>query len=93
MLKAIGFDQYYLADLNGWVLYLEGSTDLAILEAFAETLKHRAIEALRRPFVHFVANQPHKAKEHFYGLREAKPNLEGVLITDRLDSRPQGAPD
>ena len=88
-LKAIGFDQYYLADLNGWVLYLEGSTDLAILEAFAETLKHRAIEALRRPFVHFVANQPHKAKEHFYGLREAKPNLEGVLITDRLDSRPQ----
>lgn len=32
-LKEIGFDQYYLAEQKGWVLYLEGSTDLAILRA------------------------------------------------------------
>lgn len=30
-LKEIGFDQYYQAEQTGWVLYLEGSTDLAIL--------------------------------------------------------------
>jgi energy-coupling factor transporter ATP-binding protein EcfA2 len=39
-LKEIGYDQYYQAEHNGWVLYLEGSTDLAILKAFAETLAH-----------------------------------------------------
>ena len=30
-LKEIGFEQYYQAEQTGWVLYLEGSTDLAIL--------------------------------------------------------------
>lgn len=34
-LRAIGFDQYYQAEQVGWVLYLEGSTDLAVLQAFA----------------------------------------------------------
>lgn len=91
-LKAIGFDQYYLADLKGWVLYLEGSTDLAILRSFAETLEHSALEHLQRPFVHFVANQPPKAKEHFYGLREAKPDLTGFLLTDRLPQEPEFGP-
>ncbi len=35
-LKEIGFEQYLQAQETGWVLYLEGSTDLAILRAFAE---------------------------------------------------------
>ena len=30
-LRDIGFEDYYLAEQTGWVLYLEGSTDLAIL--------------------------------------------------------------
>ena len=30
-LRTIGFEQYYQAQQQGWVLYLEGSTDLAIL--------------------------------------------------------------
>ena len=33
-LKEIGFEQYYQAEQTGWVLYLEGSTDLAILRTF-----------------------------------------------------------
>ena len=37
-LKDIEFDQYYLAAQTGWVLYLEGTTDLLILKAFAERL-------------------------------------------------------
>ncbi len=85
-LKEIGFDHYYQAEQTGWVLYLEGSTDLAILRAFAEKLEHvDAIEALQRPFVHYVSNQPGEAKKHFFGLKEAVPYLKGIAIFDRLD--------
>ncbi|MBM2812828.1 MAG: family ATPase [Chloroflexi bacterium] len=87
-LREIGFDQYYQAEETGWVLYLEGSTDLACLRAFAERLDHPAASALERPFVHYVANQPRKAQDHFYGLREAKGDLVGVAIYDRLEQLP-----
>lgn len=85
-LREIGFEHYYLAEQTGWVLYLEGSTDLAILSALAERLNHPVQEYLARPFVQYVANQPRKAQEHFYGLREAKPDLLGIAIYDRLDT-------
>jgi len=85
-LRDIGFDQYYQAENTGWVLYLEGSTDLAILRDFAKQLKHPAQFLLEKPFVHYVANQPNKALEHFYALREAKPDLAGIAIYDRLDT-------
>jgi energy-coupling factor transporter ATP-binding protein EcfA2 len=89
-LKEIGFEHYYQAEEVGWVLYLEGSTDLAILRALAKRLGHsQAQSALERPFVHYVANLPRKAQDHFYGLREAKPDLVGLAIYDRLD---QGLP-
>lgn len=84
-LKEIGFDQYYQAEQTGWVLYLEGSTDLAILQAFARVLDHPAQKALERPFVHYVENQPGKARDHFYGLREAKKDLQGFALFDRLE--------
>ena len=83
-LKSIGFEQYLQAETAGWVLYLEGSTDLAILRAFAQKLNHPAIEALECPFAHFISNQPGKAREHFYALREAKPDLVGFALFDRL---------
>ncbi len=83
-LREIGFDQYYLAEQTGWVLYLEGSTDLAILSTLARRLEHPVQDYLARPFVYYVVNQPRKAQEHFHGLREAKPNLAGVAIYDRL---------
>jgi len=81
-LKEIGFQHYYLAEQKGWVLYLEGSTDLAILTAFASTLDHPAQAALERPFVHYVGNQPQHARSHFYGLKEAAKNLKGIAIFD-----------
>ena len=85
-LKEIGFDHYYLAEETGWVLYLEGSTDFAILKAFAETLMHmEAIDALARPFVHYVQNQPNKVNDHFWALKYAKDDLTGLAIFDRLD--------
>ncbi len=83
-LRAIGFDQYYQAEQKGWVLYLEGSTDLAILQAFAKILSHPAGEVLEQPFVHYVANQPPRAKDHFFGLKEAKPDLVGLAIYDSI---------
>ena len=87
-LKEIGYDQYYQAEQKGWVLYLEGSTDLAILQAFAGMLDHAARKVLEQPFAHYVQNQPTKARDHFYGLREAKPDLMGVALFDRLLQAP-----
>ncbi|HTI69099.1 MAG TPA: AAA family ATPase [Candidatus Limnocylindria bacterium] len=85
-LTTIGFDQYYQAELKGWVLYLEGSTDLAILQAFAKTLSHPAAAVLERPFVHYVStNLPKLARDHFHGLREAKPDLVGFALFDRIE--------
>ena len=85
-LQMIGFEEYYQAEQRGWVLYLEGSTDLAILRAFAEKLRHPVEEKLEAPYVHYVGNQPEKAREHFYGLREAKPDLIGFCLLDRVTS-------
>jgi hypothetical protein len=84
-LRDIGFEHYYLAEQKGWVLYLEGSTDLANLRAFSATLRHPASDHLARPFVHYVGNQANKARNHFYGLQEAKKDLKGILILDRND--------
>jgi ABC-type multidrug transport system ATPase subunit len=91
-LRDIGFDQYYLAEEKGWVLYLENSTDLAILQAFARSLDHDAKDHLERPFVKYVeTNLPQKAREHFFGLQEAKNDLVGIAIFDRLDRDLQSA--
>ncbi|MBC7852970.1 MAG: AAA family ATPase [Pirellulaceae bacterium] len=91
-LRDIGFDQYYLAEERGWVLYLENSTDLAILQTFSRSLDHEAQDYLERPFVKYVeTNLPSKAREHFFGLQEAKSDLVGVAIFDRLDKELQSA--
>jgi hypothetical protein len=72
------------------VLYLENSTDLAILRAFARVLNHDAQKHLDGPFVHYVeTNLPQRARDHFHGLREAKQDLVGVAIFDRLDKELQ----
>ncbi len=92
-LNEIGWDQYYQGEQNGWVVYLEGSTDLAILRAFAKKLNHKnALSALQRPFVKYVGNNPGAVKSHFYGLREALPHLKGIAIFDRLEESPSAEP-
>ena len=85
-LTEIGFDQYYQAEQRGWVLYLEGSTDWAILKAFAEKLQHPAQDILERPFVNYVGNRLKEALKHFYGLREAKADLVGFCLFDQIES-------
>ena len=89
-LSEIGFEHYLQAEVAGWVLYLEGSTDLAILRAFARRLQHPAESVLERPYMYDVGNQPMKAREHFYALRDAYPKLVGFALFDRLE---RGLPD
>lgn len=84
-LRSIGFEHYLQAEQQRWVLFLEGSTDLAVLRSFAGVLGHdAALEALQRPYVHYVENSPQRAREHFHGLREAVPGLSGLALFDRL---------
>lgn len=85
-LKEIGFELFVQAEETGWILFLEGSTDLAILRALAEKIGHPARAALERPLVQYIGNQPGAARSRFYGLREAKPDLQGIALYDRLET-------
>ena len=88
-LREIGFEQYYQAEHTGWVLYLEGSTDLSILYALAKRLGHeRALLALERPFVKYVENNASAVRNHYHGLREAVSVLRGIVLFDRMESEP-----
>lgn len=91
-LSEIGYDQYILAEEVGWIIYLEGPTDLEIIKKFANILDHEASKYLDCPFPHYVANHPNKAKEHFYALREAKQDLKAIAIFDRLSNLPNDDP-
>lgn len=82
----IGWEDYFQAEETGWVLYLEDETDLSILRRFAQLLQHPAEVVLQRPFFHRVTtNVPQRARDHFYGLREARPDLIGIAIFDRIN--------
>ncbi len=86
-LESIRMADYYLAEQKGWMLYLEGSTDLAILQRLAERLDHPARTVLHDsvPVVYLGSNKPQEARDHFQGLREAKSDLVGFALFDRLD--------
>ena len=83
-LSEIGYEQYLQASQAGWVLYLEGATDLSMLRAFARRLDHPVQKCLERPYVQYVGNRPMQARNHFWGLREAYPALLGYALFDRL---------
>lgn len=86
-LEKIRMSDYYIAEQKGWMLYLEGATDLAILRSLAARLQHPAQAILHRaaPVIYLGGNQPQEARDHFQGLREAKPDLVGFALFDRLD--------
>jgi predicted ATPase len=91
-LRDYGFEHYAQAEQKGWVLYLEGSTDLSILQAWAKQLNHPAGDVLARPFVHYLnSNVPSLARNHFNAVREANPHLVGVSLFDRMGLPPQGS--
>lgn len=90
-LESIRMADYYLAEQKGWLLYLEGSTDLAILRRLADRLDHPAKTILSDsvPVIYLGNNKPQEARDHFQGLREAKPDLVGFVLFDRLDKELQ----
>jgi hypothetical protein len=91
-LKSIRFDLYYLAEAKGWMLFLEGSTDLSILRSLAHKLGHPASELLKHAPVHYIKNNiPDHARDVFHGLREAKDDLVGLAIFDRIHPAPESA--
>ena len=49
-LRIIGFDEYFLAHQSGWILYLEGATDLSMLKKFAEKIEHPVLSYLENCF-------------------------------------------
>ncbi len=86
-LESIRMADYYLAEQKGWMLYLEGSTDLAILRSLAERVGHGAADVLRDsvPVIYLGNNLPQEARAHYQGLREAKPDLVGFALFDRME--------
>jgi ABC-type taurine transport system ATPase subunit len=88
-LESIRMSDYYLAEQKGWMLYLEGSTDLAVLRSLAARLLHPAHDVLRVSVpVHYIGgNKPQEARDHFHGLREAKPDLVAFALFDHLDKK------
>jgi ABC-type lipoprotein export system ATPase subunit len=93
-LKSIPFDLYYMAEKHGWILFLEGATDLAILRALARQLTPQISRAFDELPVHYVRNNiPEFARDVFHGLREAQPKLRGLAVFDRLPRTPEGSHD
>jgi hypothetical protein len=90
-LESIRMADYFVAQQKGWMLYVEGSTDLAILQKLAARLGHKAGEFLRAkvPVNYLGTNKPQEARDHFHGLREAKSDLVGIALFDRLDKELQ----
>lgn len=86
-LESIRMSDYFLAEQCGWMLYLEGATDLAILQKLSQRLQHPAWELLNSkvPVIYLGSNKPQEARDHFYELKEAKHDLRGLALFDRLD--------
>jgi AAA15 family ATPase/GTPase len=91
-LNMYGFSQYLQAIEKKWVLYLEGSTDKSILEAFGRVLKHPALPFLEKAFFKSVDNnKPAGAESHFNALKEGFPGLLGCAVFDRLSETHQSS--
>lgn len=90
-LESIRMADYFVAQQKGWMLYVEGSTDLAILQKLATRIGHKASSVLgsKVPVNYLGTNKPQEARDHFHGLREAKTDLVGFALFDRLDKELQ----
>ena len=85
-------EEYYLAQQRGWILYLEGPTDLPILQAFAKKLGHPVQTMLKTPYVYYVENRPSKARKHFWAMQEAKKDLVGFCLSNRIPKKLHSQP-
>ena len=93
LLTDIGWDKYFLAKTKKHIIYLEGSTDLRMLIAFAKKLNHPVLNSLNNANIVYTAdNVPKTAKNNFHGLRPLIHDLKGMAIFDRLGRKIQEDP-
>lgn len=82
-LTEIGWDEYYKAKLTGHVLYLEGSTDLQMLQKFAEKTRHKASPLLHQANVQYTSdNVPGTAINNYISKLQVFPQLKGLALFD-----------
>jgi len=99
-LKHFGADHYVKARERGYVLYVEGGTDVDMLRAFAERLAHSAADIWDERINSFYVQNNYPLqdvnaelkrveggfgltpREHFNGLRNLQPSLQGLAILD-----------
>lgn len=73
---------YVNAEAYGYVLYLEGATDLPNLVAMARRLGHPVADELSRANIKEVGNVAGAAKEQFRALKLHTPSLKGLALFD-----------
>lgn len=108
-LKHFGAEHYIKARERGYVLYVEGSTDVDMLRALAERLNHPVAEVWDERINSFYVqnNYPDKTldselerveggfgitpRDHFKGLCNLLPDLQGLAILDNDGRDRQGS--
>jgi ABC-type Mn2+/Zn2+ transport system ATPase subunit len=84
-LTDLGWDKYYLAKLKKHCFFLEGTTDIANLEAFAEVLKHPVKGLIEMANVDPVeGNIPGEAFNRYNAIKLIEPDLKGLCLFDRI---------
>ncbi len=85
-LTDLGWDKYYLAKLKKHCIYLEGSTDLLNLKAFAKLLDHPSAQLIEEANIDFVENNlPNEAFNRFSSIKLVEQGIKGLCLFDRLD--------
>ena len=84
-LTDFGWDKYYLARLKKHCIYVEGSSDIDNLEAFAKLLNHPIAGLLFEANADPVeGNIPGEAFSRFQAIKLIEPSLKGICLFDRL---------
>lgn len=99
-LKHFGAEHYVKARMRGYVLYVEGGTDVDMLRGFAEKLAHPVTKVWDERINSFYVQNNYlrqdmraelerveggfgvTPREHFNGLRNLLPELQGLAILD-----------
>ena len=82
-LSDIGWEVYYEAGRKGWILYVEGKSDIHILQEFADRMNHAAKKALMNCLWRPIGTDKGTAKVgEFAALQQAVPGLRGLMLTD-----------
>ena len=66
------------------ILYVEGETDLNLLREWAVVLNHKTKRLFSEGLFWYTMNgrNPQEAKNHFFALREVKPDIKAVILLD-----------